>query len=250
MAWSISNAMMKDYENSNCSQVLGGGFLPASCWDTGQCALSNTTPMPDQYYWPDKTTEHSRLSRFGMTCELLMGSRGEELLTWFLAAFPARTSVSEAQATDSTASAAGYGQKCSVLLARFDRASCELKTVQCSLIEDLTGCSLTLPKWGSMRNGDVFLRPKPAHPICANESGSWPTPVASMSKGSSKASLTRKSGRDRSGDRLDHAIMASEGGHLNAEWVEWMMGWPIGQTDLKPLATAKFQEWQQQHGGF
>lgn len=30
---------------------------------------------------------------------------------------------------------------------------------------------------------------------------------------------------------------------------EWLMGWPIGHTDLKPLAMDKFQSWRQQHGG-
>ena len=29
--------------------------------------------------------------------------------------------------------------------------------------------------------------------------------------------------------------------------VEWLMGWPIGWTELKPLAMDKFREWQQQH---
>jgi hypothetical protein len=75
----------------------------------------------------------------------------------------------------------------------------------------------------------------------------WPTPVASMAKGSSPAALTRRSGADRSNDRLDHAVMAMDGGHLNPEWVEWLMGWPIGWTDLRPLATDRFQSWQQQH---
>jgi hypothetical protein len=71
--------------------------------------------------------------------------------------------------------------------------------------------------------------------------------VASMSKGSSPAALTRKSGADRSNDRLDHAVMASDGGHLNPEWVEWLMGWPIGWTDLRPLATDRFQSWLREH---
>jgi hypothetical protein len=68
-----------------------------------------------------------------------------------------------------------------------------------------------------------------------------------MAKGSSPAALTRRSGADRSNDRLDHAVMALDGGHLNPEWAEWLMGWPIGWTDLKPLAMDKFHEWQQQH---
>jgi hypothetical protein len=38
------------------------------------------------------------------------------------------------------------------------------------------------------------------------------------------------------------------GGQLNPNWVEWLMGWPIGWTDLKPLGTAKFQQWCDSHG--
>jgi hypothetical protein len=45
---------------------------------------------------------------------------------------------------------------------------------------------------------------------------------------------------------LSHQLQV--GGILNPPWVEWLMGWPLGWTDLKPLATAKFREWQQQHG--
>ena len=39
-------------------------------------------------------------------------------------------------------------------------------------------------------------------------------------------------------------------GQLNPTWVEWLMGWPLGWTDLKPLETDRFQEWLQQHGEF
>ena len=38
------------------------------------------------------------------------------------------------------------------------------------------------------------------------------------------------------------------GGALNPDWCEWLMGWPIGWTDLQPLATAKFQQWLRLHG--
>lgn len=31
---------------------------------------------------------------------------------------------------------------------------------------------------------------------------------------------------------------------------EWLMGWPPGWSDFAPLATAKFQQWLQQHGVF
>lgn len=40
----------------------------------------------------------------------------------------------------------------------------------------------------------------------------------------------------------------ADGGPMNPEWVEWFMGWPIGQTGLKPLAMVKFQQWLNSHG--
>jgi len=39
-------------------------------------------------------------------------------------------------------------------------------------------------------------------------------------------------------------------GQLNPNWVEWLMGWPIGWTDLKPLEMDKFQEWLSLHGKY
>jgi len=80
----------------------------------------------------------------------------------------------------------------------------------------------------------------------------FPTPTVAMTKGSSGGAMTRKTGRSRSNDRLDYATEGAhpENGRLNPTWVEWLMGWPQGWTDLKPLAMGKFREWQQQHGNF
>jgi hypothetical protein len=43
-------------------------------------------------------------------------------------------------------------------------------------------------------------------------------------------------------------LNAVAGGALNPEWVEWLMGWPIGWTALDALATDKFQQWLNSHG--
>mgnify|MGYP007032449768 CR=1 FL=1 len=37
-------------------------------------------------------------------------------------------------------------------------------------------------------------------------------------------------------------------GALNPPWVEWLMAWPIGWTDLKPLETGRWQAWRLSHG--
>jgi DNA (cytosine-5)-methyltransferase 1 len=77
----------------------------------------------------------------------------------------------------------------------------------------------------------------------------FPTPTVATRKGSSIGALTRKDGRSRANDRLDYRIEGSGlTGRLNPEFVEWLMGWPIGWTALQPLEMGKFREWQRQHG--
>jgi len=69
---------------------------------------------------------------------------------------------------------------------------------------------------------------------------------------------TPTSGNDHSSGRLDewggstNPFRGTEIGRLrlNPSWVEQVMGWPTGSTDLKPLETARFQQWLQQHGDF
>ena len=54
-------------------------------------------------------------------------------------------------------------------------------------------------------------------------------------------------------DNIPGALLrlgVASGGQLNPTWVEWLMGWPFGWTDLKPLATDKYRNAGQQHGGF
>jgi hypothetical protein len=57
-----------------------------------------------------------------------------------------------------------------------------------------------------------------------------------------------KSGKGRQ-ENNGHSPQLPEviGGQLNPDWVEWLMGWPIGWTALKPLETARFHEWLQWH---
>lgn len=69
----------------------------------------------------------------------------------------------------------------------------------------------------------------------------FPTPTVQDAKNNAAPSQTR-----RNSDPLN--VVA--GGRLNPQWVEWLMGWPIGWTDLQPLATDRFREWLAQHGGF
>jgi hypothetical protein len=76
----------------------------------------------------------------------------------------------------------------------------------------------------------------------------WPTPTAINFSGG--AALCKWGG---AGARKKLATMVTPeelNGPLNPVWVEWLMGWPAGWTDLEPLETARFREWLQQHGKY
>ena len=65
----------------------------------------------------------------------------------------------------------------------------------------------------------------------------WPTPVADDTS-------HRKAKYAQGGT----ALSTKAGGSLNPMWVEWLMGWPLGWTDLKRLATDKCHSVPQQPG--
>ena len=77
-----------------------------------------------------------------------------------------------------------------------------------------------------------------------------PTPTASAAKGSSPATLTRKNGKDRTNDRLDHFIGDTADARLNPDWVELLMGWPLNwtrlseQSNLSAPATYWWDNWE------
>ena len=274
------------------SPGLAAAFLAECCSDTGPSVPSNTTPTPDQFYWPDKPTEHSRISRFGMTCEVFPGNRGAELLTWYLAAFRARTSPSQEMAPESMASEADCGEKWPGSLARYDRATSSWKTAQRSLLGDSELSSVTWPRSGLMLDGQCWELPRLALTTDENDSGYWPTRNTEGYRSDGElAMLARKldnhaeylamsdkacrSKRERfwptataykgwspnhnradTDDRLDYTVereafrpgQQTPPMRLNPDWCEWLMGWPIGLTELKPLGTDRFRVWQRQHG--
>ena len=81
----------------------------------------------------------------------------------------------------------------------------------------------------------------------------WPTPTRRDYKGANTPEgLTRADGKSRM-DMLPNAVaycgtQTRQKGQLNPDWVEWLMGWPIGWTDLKPLVTDKYRLWLRLHG--
>ena len=75
----------------------------------------------------------------------------------------------------------------------------------------------------------------------------WPTPrTKGMCGGSGSWDLLNKNTTQEEARQMG----AGNGGKLNPTWVEWLMGWPLGWTDLKPLVTDKFPCAPQKPGNF
>ena len=64
-----------------------------------------------------------------------------------------------------------------------------------------------------------------------------------------KDALTDR-GRGNLGEQVNEAHKMKKMGKLNPSWVAWLMGWPVGWTDLKPLETDKYLHVQPWHSIF
>jgi hypothetical protein len=271
------------------SQALVEVFSEDTFSDGEQSAPSSGNPIPQAYCAPDKMTDFSRLSRYGMTYKPLTESRGEELLTLYRGVFHAKTLAQQEKAQELTENAAVCGEKWHASFARYDPDTSLWKTPQCSLLGDSEEFLETWPQWGLMRDGECWEQRTLEQTIRGTESGlseKWPTPVASkggawrgdgqvsmvarnvetyeeyllLTQGSSKKKRDKYWPTPQASDNRDRGnmsnpsiqrrvaigkqIMLSQSvdpisGQLNPTWVEWLMGWPLGWTDLKPLEMDK-----------
>ena len=179
----------------------------------------------------------------------------------------------------------GCGVKWLELSAKYDPDSHSWKTHRCLFPEVLQPSSVTLPNWGMMLDGVCWELMMPAHRTDGNESGLWPTPTSSIGGIEPAGETGRKlvtavahggsttrqiwptprayestesmeticARREKTGQghlNMTAVVntMEKKKGQLNPNWVEWLMGWPIGWTDLKPLGTDRFRQWLGSHG--
>jgi hypothetical protein len=274
MSWLYSQALVVEYLGENSSDGEQSAPLSGSNTQQAYCA-------------PDKMTGFSRLSRFGMTFKPLTESRGEELLMSYLAGFHAKTSARQEKAQELTESEAECGEKWRASFAKYDPDMSLWRTHQCSLLGDLEPFSETWPQWGLMRDGECWEQLTLERTIrgtgfgllgnkaiADTPSGNWPTPTCadiytdqlkssqqkkglmhSVSLGQAvqmwptpTAHNSKETNAPSEKNRNTPTLAAQAGGKLNPPWVEWLMGWPIGWTDLKPLEMDKSHCAPQQHG--
>ena len=167
------------------SQALVAASSADICSDGDVSAPLSTTTMHAAFSWQDRTTGASRRSRYGMTCEPLTDARGEAVLTWCLAVSLARTSAQPARVQASAAHDPACGPRWRALSVRFSPDTFGWRTAHSLFGEDLAWSSLTLPRWGSLRGGELWERTTQAHLTSETGFGCWATPTANQQQAAS-----------------------------------------------------------------
>jgi len=150
--------------------------------------------------------------------------------------FPVRIFPMPGQGQDLTAS----GLDCSSTpFAWFENCSQKLscwRTWQRCLLGGWMPFSGRWPRSGMVVNGIAYqlqpLVPRISGTGCSSWGVLWPTPDASDRGAPKQWTGTRPSGTKES-----KTLQAAAGGRLNPEWVEWLMGFPEGWTDLEDSET-------------
>jgi len=222
------------------------------CWDTDPSALLRSNPIVERFYCRDSVTVSCPSFQFGTMLKLSMENNGEGKLMSSAVDSPVKTSVSQIlKQKVLKENDPDCGWKCPESLAKFDHPSFSWRTAQGLLFEDLGECLETFPEWGIMQNGELWALTTAMPPIVEKESGYLPTPVALDSRHA--ISRHTKPGNHWKWN-LGEVVSAENeeavlgGGRLNPNWVEWLMGWIIGWTDLNPLEMDRFQQWLLLHG--
>jgi hypothetical protein len=250
-------------------------------------ALLRSMPTPAASCSLDNSTGRSNVFRSGTTCAPSTADPGAGQLMSSREVSPAKTLALRVAVQDLPDPVRAFGTRCSESLARSGLALSSRKTVRTYVPEALAPSSKDLPAWGMTHAGACWELGTSARRTSETECGcSLPTPSAkaygynqggsvgrsgkkrpslsTMARdGSWPTPLKQDSWMDLSPSRarrrapgLMWAVVRRSGlevaearGKLNPDWVEWLMGWPIGWTDLNPLATDRFQQWLRSHGG-
>lgn len=233
MGWHISAALMKDYENSRCLQAQAVESSEVTCSDGEQSAQLSENPTPQAYLCSDRMTAFSRLSRYGMTFAPLTEGRGEDLLTWFLEGFRARPSLMPQ--LDETMQKT-YGRRCG-------------ESWQMSLPH------LSMPRTYRQRQSTLLQRTssrwvtKPEHFPLARQT--WAVTTKGSDIGYLHTPTTQGNYCAESMQKWPSCrAWVATFGVVTPEAQEWLMGWPIGWTELKPLEMDKWHAWHLSHSGF
>lgn len=140
-------------------------------------------------------------------------------------------------------------------LAIWNQEAQSWETPQMGLLGMRQRLSGSLVPSGLTHNGRLYQPQRQVRPTNERDGGAgqrnWPTPTASDRVGSGPT-IIRRNGKSRMDERLCYATEQDprnwptpdeSKGRLNPQWVEWLMGLPLGWTALEPLAANAYEYW-------
>lgn len=179
MAWFVLDAS----QPSISSQEEAEESLRIDCSDETLSERLRSRSIRAKYSSRDRRMEYSHCSLSGMMLRLSEPitrirrsisklSEASEDISASQEDSPARISPLRGKEPDWKERAQGYGARCGGLLARWNPDSSSWRTAQCLLFEDSTECLETLPKWGSLADGELSELTILEHPTEGRGSGS------------------------------------------------------------------------------
>ena len=247
---------LQDYlDGLPSAQSKLGNTREKSCTNGNTMGILNDSPYGTMYA---PSTEF-------LGGDMLMSSRGD---------FLAKTLVQHVlitvdEPTGLMGRSLAYGKSINASLQKYNLRMCLPKTQHTYVVKDLSKCSKTLTAWGMMQDGEYCLLGTLGRITKGKECGLLPTPTTmanqlapSMTKHKGCVELHRflesmptptahnakEGGYPAEGTRNTPTLGWVVGGKISPTLTEWMMGWPIGWTDLKPLGMGKCQLVQPWHG--
>lgn len=234
---------------STCSQERVEGFSLTSYLDTIQSEPVRSNPTQEKSCSSGSKTEYYQNSQSGMTSAHWTDDLGGEQLAFWPEDFHVKTSVRRVKAQELPAHVQGFGRSMRESLMKCGLSLSLPKTHLCFALGGLESSSKTWPRWGMMLDGELSELGTSVRPTKETECGSLPTPKAGDYK---KKSRNKDYHANRDYDLPNRLVRIGHPPSKTGFWgwyhpslSEWMMGWPIGWTGLKPLAMDNVRLWQQ-----
>lgn len=218
MSWHFSLGLVEDY-------------LQATSSDTTLYALSNEMITASRFSCDGKTNEFYLVSRYGTTFARLTEDLGKELWTWFLEDSHAKRSLLLQE--EEILLQRTYGTKCVGLLERY---ALTLSLQKMYPKEPYYKRKTIFYKTDTTQSTLNFQRKTLVQTMNGTGFGYLHTPTT-IANFASPSMQKHKSCRN----------FVTAFGKPTPMNFEYLMGWPSGWTDLKPLEMGKFQSWQQSH---
>lgn len=219
MSWLFSQALVED-------------CLQAHCLDGKQYVLLNLIGTADAFLHSDRMNECLKHSRFGMMfAPLIVGHGGDQLMSYLEGFHAKRTALPHQETIQQTL----FGLKCDESWQMLLPGTSLPKTFQ---KKQLTSHQKNANQWVTKPKQFPYLRETWAQTTQGIGIGYLHTPTT---QGNYCADSMQKHPSCRNYKQVF--------GKVTPESHEYLMGWPIGWTDLKPLEMGKFRKWQWQHFG-